>query len=311
MVSQDLPEKPIRVKIDFVNFHTTIFPSEKIIPDSFQEEIFSQELTNFVRSITTDSFELHPIFDYKLIQQGGAYKYWTIPCHVIELWCRLHDSPVQNYSDLSMRIEITCADKKGTLMLDFAGGPSIRSHFNFEGDKTILSRKYSMSYGYYSLNWTIELSKDDLIKQKDQPVLINISVSRDSKLTFPEDETPYYDYFLFMDRLVKIDKEVGDFSQKVEIVKEFYDREKRSGRIDMVELIREGMKSIELNVERKILDSVKREVWNRDGGKCSKCGSREKLEFDHIIPYSKGGSNTARNIELLCMDCNRKKSNRI
>ncbi|MCT4238430.1 HNH endonuclease [Elizabethkingia anophelis] len=52
-------------------------------------------------------------------------------------------------------------------------------------------------------------------------------------------------------------------------------------------------------------------VWNRDGGKCVKCGSGEKLEFDHIIPFSKGGSNTYRNLQLLCENCNRTKSNKI
>ena len=57
--------------------------------------------------------------------------------------------------------------------------------------------------------------------------------------------------------------------------------------------------------------SVRREVWRRDQGKCTECGSREKLEYDHIIPVSKGGSNTVRNIELLCESCNRKKSNKI
>jgi len=54
-------------------------------------------------------------------------------------------------------------------------------------------------------------------------------------------------------------------------------------------------------------DEVKLFVWNRDGGKCVKCGSSEKLEFDHVIPFSKGGSNTARNIQLLCEKCNRSK----
>ncbi|MBF0103144.1 MAG: HNH endonuclease, partial [Desulfobacterales bacterium] len=42
-----------------------------------------------------------------------------------------------------------------------------------------------------------------------------------------------------------------------------------------------------------------------------RCGSRENLEYDHIIPVSKGGSNTARNIELLCEKCNREKSDKI
>ena len=62
---------------------------------------------------------------------------------------------------------------------------------------------------------------------------------------------------------------------------------------------------------RKISQDVKDKVWNRDGGKCVECGSNENLEFDHIIPHSKGGANTYRNIQLLCENCNRSKSNKI
>jgi 5-methylcytosine-specific restriction endonuclease McrA len=56
-----------------------------------------------------------------------------------------------------------------------------------------------------------------------------------------------------------------------------------------------------------IPEETRIEVWRRDEGKCARCGSNEKLEYDHIIPISKGGSNTARNIELLCEKCNRSK----
>jgi 5-methylcytosine-specific restriction endonuclease McrA len=60
-----------------------------------------------------------------------------------------------------------------------------------------------------------------------------------------------------------------------------------------------------------IRSEVRREVWRRDQGQCVRCGSRENLEYDHIIPVSKGGSNTARNIELLCETCNRSKSDSV
>ncbi|TDG24924.1 HNH endonuclease [Paraburkholderia silviterrae] len=56
---------------------------------------------------------------------------------------------------------------------------------------------------------------------------------------------------------------------------------------------------------------VQREVWQRDAGRCVECGTREKLCFDHIVPFSRGGSNTVRNIQLLCEGCNLTKGNRI
>lgn len=62
---------------------------------------------------------------------------------------------------------------------------------------------------------------------------------------------------------------------------------------------------------RHISQDVKDLVWNRENGKCRECDSNQQLEFDHIIPFSKGGSNTYRNIQLLCQSCNRKKSGNI
>jgi hypothetical protein len=56
---------------------------------------------------------------------------------------------------------------------------------------------------------------------------------------------------------------------------------------------------------REIDPEVKREVWRRDSGRCVECGSKGFLEFDHIIPFSMGGS--ARNVQILCQDCNRRK----
>lgn len=42
---------------------------------------------------------------------------------------------------------------------------------------------------------------------------------------------------------------------------------------------------------------------------CQCCGSSQDLEYDHITPFSCGGSSDASNIQLLCLKCNRSKSN--
>ena len=69
-----------------------------------------------------------------------------------------------------------------------------------------------------------------------------------------------------------------------------------------------GEENLEAQARQPIPSAVRREVWRRDQGKCARCGSREKLEYDHIVPVASGGSNTARNLELLCESCNRSKS---
>ena len=58
---------------------------------------------------------------------------------------------------------------------------------------------------------------------------------------------------------------------------------------------------------RQIPQDVKAAVWQRDGGRCRRCGAQQYLEFDHIIPVSKGGANTVNNVQLLCRMCNAKK----
>lgn len=64
-------------------------------------------------------------------------------------------------------------------------------------------------------------------------------------------------------------------------------------------------------VRTAIPDDVKLLVYSRDEGRCVKCGSRENLHFDHIIPVSKGGGNSEANIQILCQYCNLKKSDKI
>lgn len=65
---------------------------------------------------------------------------------------------------------------------------------------------------------------------------------------------------------------------------------------------------------RYIPFKVKMRVARRDNHTCQECGKNlrdDELEFDHIIPLSKGGSSEEHNIRLTCFDCNRDKSDKV
>jgi 5-methylcytosine-specific restriction endonuclease McrA len=58
---------------------------------------------------------------------------------------------------------------------------------------------------------------------------------------------------------------------------------------------------------RHIPAAVRRQVWKRDGGRCTwemgdgkACGSTHRLEFDHGLEFSLGGESTVENVRLLC-----------
>jgi|APTNR8051073442_1049403.scaffolds.fasta_scaffold25603_2 hypothetical protein len=60
-----------------------------------------------------------------------------------------------------------------------------------------------------------------------------------------------------------------------------------------------------------IPQSVRAEVWRRDQGKCTTCGSNANLQYDHIIPVARGGATTVMNLQLLCQRCNQAKGAKI
>lgn len=66
--------------------------------------------------------------------------------------------------------------------------------------------------------------------------------------------------------------------------------------------------------KRTISGRTRQNVLMRDNYTCQICGATvkdgAKLEIDHIIPYSKGGTNKEDNLQVLCQQCNREKHNR-
>ena len=74
----------------------------------------------------------------------------------------------------------------------------------------------------------------------------------------------------------------------------------------------EDEQSAESKRSRIIPTHIKLQVWKRDGGKCVECGATDELHFDHIVPFSKGGTSLkAENVQLLCARHNLEKSAKI
>ena len=88
-----------------------------------------------------------------------------------------------------------------------------------------------------------------------------------------------------------------------------WDRERRlNSRLSRLRKMRDSIEELPASRRERIPEDVRLFVWERDGGRCQRCGASENLQFDHIVPASKGGGNEANNIELLCAACNQLKS---
>ena len=67
---------------------------------------------------------------------------------------------------------------------------------------------------------------------------------------------------------------------------------------------------------RRIPADIRREVWHRDGGRCTfsgpagRCQATSFLEFHHIVPFAAGGGATAENLTLRCRAHNQYEADR-
>ena len=64
---------------------------------------------------------------------------------------------------------------------------------------------------------------------------------------------------------------------------------------------------------RAFTDSQKRTLYERQKGVCPACSEHfelKQMEADHITPWSQGGKTDLKNGQMLCRDCNRRKSNK-
>ncbi len=63
-------------------------------------------------------------------------------------------------------------------------------------------------------------------------------------------------------------------------------------------------------IDRKMKPGTKKRIARRDNNTCQQCKTKlrdNEIEFDHVIPVSKGGSSEEHNLRVACSTCNRDK----
>ena len=143
----------------------------------------------------------------------------------------------------------------------------------------------------YDRVWTLAQYETLLERQQENPVHL-ISDGKSGR-----------NWWMFRDRFYWEDEELEEIEVKALLLERNRQDERKIERaISLME-----NESQPQTYREPLPDSVKLFVWERDQGRCVQCGRDEELEYDHIIPVSKGGSNTQKNIQLLCATCDRSK----
>lgn len=79
----------------------------------------------------------------------------------------------------------------------------------------------------------------------------------------------------------------------------------------MLRVSRGRLRAPDYTVRPAIPKRIREEVVQRDGHCCVYCGNTSgPFDIDHVLPWSRGGSNAVSNLAVSCSSCNRSKSDR-
>ncbi|MCX7879805.1 MAG: HNH endonuclease [Ignavibacteria bacterium] len=66
-----------------------------------------------------------------------------------------------------------------------------------------------------------------------------------------------------------------------------------------------------IKIPYKRIELSRKNILRRDGNRCQYCGTHStNLTVDHVIPKSRGGTDSWDNLVAACISCNNKKGNR-
>lgn len=87
------------------------------------------------------------------------------------------------------------------------------------------------------------------------------------------------------------------------------------GKAIMNELIETGYVAAEgrelFYLKQRIPEKLRQQVFERDEFCCVECGSRKRLNADHIVPERHGGKAELDNLQTLCKPCNSEKGSKL
>ena len=118
----------------------------------------------------------------------------------------------------------------------------------------------------------------------------------------------YSNFILYVNRQCRSHEDYEHIKLKVEeyVLERGDEYKKLVNKIDRLRQI----SSNRMQINRKqISDHVLAFVLQRDLNKCVLCGDESNLQFDHILPFSKGGNNEPENLRVLCQQCNQSRGN--
>jgi 5-methylcytosine-specific restriction endonuclease McrA len=165
----------------------------------------------------------------------------------------------------------------------------IKLPWSFSG---LFSGRYALRSGkrIFSLRWKEQAFQTIRLRQQDSPV----PLMRDGRRVL----------WTFHNSFYWDDEELS----AADVMALVYQRERRSRQ--KLETAHSLLRADQAGrpTRAAIPRDVRRTVFERDGGRCVECGSNFDLQYDHILPVARGGATTVQNLQLLCADCNRRKS---
>lgn len=98
-----------------------------------------------------------------------------------------------------------------------------------------------------------------------------------------------------------------NYYEKHKKQRQVYERAWRQANADKLRERDHRRRAIKNNADGSFTKKEFSELCIKHGNICVCCGEEKKMTIDHIVPLSKGGSNSIDNIQPLCLSCNSKK----